>query len=365
MKNYKSSEKDTIEYDKINSTHFRVLTNNESNTNYNMFPKMRLRRLRKTEAIRDLLQETHLSVKDLVVPLFVQEGISKQIEIESMPGIFRFPINSIIQEVEEILSLGIKAIILFGIPKQKNEFGNSSFNETGAVQQSIKMIKDTFGDKIAVISDVCLCQYTSHGHCGVIKDKKIDNDMSLNILAKTALSHAKSGADIVAPSAMMDGQVKTIRDILDENNYQDTLIMGYSAKQASSFFSPFRDAAHSSPSFSNRHTYQMPFNNSREAHREIKSDIEEGADIIMIKPAIPNLDLIYSARQTCFHPIAAYSVSGEYSMIKAASINNWIDENSAITELLTSIKRSGADIIITYHSKKMAEILKDNNNINK
>ncbi len=361
MKNYKTKGKDTTEHNNlINSNNFKVLTNNYCNIDYNIFPKMRLRRLRKTEAIRDLLQETHLSTKDLVVPVFIQEGISKKIEIESMPGIYRFPIDFIIQEVEEILSLGIKAIILFGIPTQKNELGSSAFNETGAVQQAIKTVKDTFEDKIAVISDVCLCQYTSHGHCGVIKDKKIDNDMSLEILSKTALSHATAGADIVAPSAMMDGQVKTIRDILDDNNQQDTLIMSYSAKQASSFFSPFRDAAHSSPSFSNRHTYQMPFTNSREAQREIKSDIDEGVDIIMIKPAIPNLDLIYSARQTCFHPIAAYSVSGEYSMIKAASINNWIDENSAITELLTSIKRSGADIIISYHSKKMAEILNNN-----
>jgi porphobilinogen synthase len=355
MKNHKTLKKDTEHYSDYKDD-FKFLKNN-ANMNYNIFPKMRLRRLRKNEAIRDLLQETHVSIKDLVFPLFVQEGIDKKVEIESMPGIFRFPIESILQEVEEIVSLGIKAIILFGIPSKKDDVGNIAFDQTGIVQQVIKIIKDTFGDKLAVISDVCLCQYTSHGHCGIIKDKKIDNDQTLNILARTALSHAKSGVDIVAPSAMMDGQVKIIRDILDENSYQDTLIMGYSAKQASSFFSPFRDAAHSLPIFGNRYSYQMPFTNSREANREIISDMEEGADILMIKPAIPNLDLIYSAKQSSFHPIAAYSVSGEYSMIKAASLNNWIDEVSAIKELLTSIKRAGADIIISYHSKKMAEIL--------
>ena len=235
-----------------------------------------------------------------MAPLFVQEGIDKEVEIEAMPGIFRFPINSILQEVKEIVSLGIKAIILFGIPSKKDDFGNISFDQNGIVQQAIKTIKSTFGDKLAIISDVCLCQYTSHGHCGIIKDSKIDNDRTLSILSKTALSHAKSGVDMVAPSAMMDGQVKILRDILDENNYQDTLILGYSAKQASSFFSPFRDAAHSLPSFGNRHSYQMPFTNSREAHREIISDMEEGADILMIKPVIPNLDLIYSAKQSLF-----------------------------------------------------------------
>jgi porphobilinogen synthase len=355
MKDYKTIKKNTPSNSNYRDE-FKFLLNN-CNTNYNIFPKMRLRRLRKNEAIRDLLQETHLSINDLVVPLFVQEGIDKEVEIESMPGIFRFPIDSILQEVKEIITLGIKAIILFGIPLKKDNFGSSSFDQKGIVQQAIKIIKDTFGGKLAVISDVCLCQYTSHGHCGIIKDKRIDNDRTLSILAKTALSHAKSGADMVAPSAMMDGQVKILRDILDENNYQDTMILGYSAKQASSFFSPFRDAAHSLPSFGNRYSYQMPFTNLREAHREIISDMEEGADILMIKPAIPNLDLIYSAKQNSFHPIAAYSVSGEYSMIKAASLNNWIDEVAAITELLTSIKRAGADIIISYHAKKMAEIL--------
>jgi porphobilinogen synthase len=358
MKKCNTAEKNNQENleSKANFKHYLI----NSNENYNIFPKMRLRRLRKSEAIRDLLQETHMSIKDLVVPLFVQEGISKNVEIESMPGIFRFSLKTLLKEVEDIASLGVKAIILFGIPSKKDSFGSNAFDKNGIAQQAIKIIKDTFGERLVVITDVCLCQYTSHGHCGIIKNNRVDNDKTLDTLAKTALSHATLGADIVAPSAMMDGQVKTLRDILDENDCQDTMIMGYSAKQASSFFSPFRDAAHSLPSFGNRHSYQMPFTNPREAHREIIADMSEGADILMIKPAIPNLDLIYSAKQNSFHPIAAYSVSGEYSMIKAASINNWIDETSAITELLTSIKRAGADIIISYHAKKMAEILANN-----
>jgi porphobilinogen synthase len=330
---------------------------------YNMFPRMRLRRLRKSEAIRDLLQETRLSSKDFVYPLFIQEGIKKNIEIESMPGIFRIPIEKAMDEVEQVVSLGIKAIVLFGIPKEKDQSGKASFDNNGIVQRAVKMIKDSYGGSLVVITDVCLCQYTSHGHCGILSNNhnnKIDNDETVKILSKVALSHAESGADIVAPSAMMDGQVKMIRDMLDANNYEDTLIMGYSAKQASSFFSPFRDAAHSTPGFGDRKSYQMPFSNTREASREVMADMEEGADILMIKPAIPNLDLIYSAKKSTLHPIAAYSVSGEYSMIKAAALNNWIDEASAVTEMLTGIKRAGADIIISYHAKKMAEILKNN-----
>jgi porphobilinogen synthase len=246
---------------------------------------------------------------------------------------------------------------LFGLPAKKDALGRSSYDDKGVVQQTIKSIRDSFGDKIVIITDVCLCQYTSHGHCGIIYENEIDNDKTINTLAKTALSHAKAGADIVAPSAMMDGQVKKIRDVLDKNSYTNTLIMGYSAKQASSFFSPFRDAAHSKPEFGNRKTYQMNYSNSREAGREIESDIEEGADVLMIKPALSNLDLIYEAKLKTLHPIAAYSVSGEYSMIKAAAMNQWIDEDLAITESLTAIKRAGANIIISYYAKRMAEIL--------
>lgn len=327
--------------------------------NYELFPKMRLRRLRKTAAIRELFQEIRLSPQDFVVPLFIQEGTNKNLEIESMPGIFRYSPDKILEEIDYISTLGIKAVLLFGIPLKKDLNGKNSFNDKGIVQETIKSIKKNFGDKLAIITDVCLCQYTSHGHCGIIQGKEINNDKSLNILSKTALSHAIAGADIVAPSAMMDGQVKAIRDILDYNGFKDTLIMGYSAKQASSFFSPFRDAAHSKPEFGNRLSYQMTYHNSREAGREIKSDIEEGADVLMIKPAIPNLDLIYAANQNTLHPIAAYSVSGEYSMIKAATLNNWVDENLAVTESLTAIKRAGANIIISYYSKKMAEILRN------
>jgi porphobilinogen synthase len=320
---------------------------------------MRLRRLRKTAAIRELFQEIRLSPQDFVMPLFIQEGTNKNLEIESMPGIFRYSPDKILEEIDYISTLGIKAVLLFGIPLKKDLNGKNSFNDKGIVQETIKSIKKNFGDKLAIITDVCLCQYTSHGHCGIIQGKEINNDKSLNILSKTALSHAIAGADIVAPSAMMDGQVKAIRDILDYNGFKDTLIMGYSAKQASSFFSPFRDAAHSKPEFGNRLSYQMSYHNSREASREIKSDMEEGADVLMIKPAIPNLDLIYAANQNTLHPIAAYSVSGEYSMIKAATLNNWMDENLAVTESLTAIKRAGANIIISYYSKKMAEILRN------
>lgn len=329
-----------------------------NNFNYELFPKMRLRRLRRTAAIRELFQEIRLSPKDFVTPLFIQEGTNKNLEIESMPGIFRYSPDKILEEIDYISTLGIKAILLFGIPLRKDLNGKNSFNDKGIIQETIKSIKKNFGDKLAIITDVCLCQYTSHGHCGIIQGKEIDNDKSLDILSKTALSHAIAGADIVAPSAMMDGQVKAIRDILDDNGFKDTMIMGYSAKQASSFFSPFRDAAHSKPEFGNRLSYQMSYHNSKEASREIKSDMEEGADVLMIKPAIPNLDLIYAANQNTLHPIAAYSVSGEYSMIKAATLNNWVDENLAVTESLTAIKRAGANIIISYYSKKMAEILK-------
>nr|WP_196777379.1 porphobilinogen synthase [Candidatus Nitrosocosmicus hydrocola] len=333
----------------------------EHEQSYNSFPKMRLRRLRKNSAIRDLFQEIRLSPKDLVLPLFVQEGLKKNQPIDSMPGVFRFSPNGVMHEIEECTSTGINAIILFGLPAKKDVLGKSSFNDRGIVQRSIKSIRDCFGDKIVIMTDVCLCQYTTHGHCGIIVEDELNNDKTINTLAKTALSHAKAGADIVAPSAMMDGQVKRIRDLLDENGYTNTLIMGYSVKQASSFFSPFRDAAHSKPGFGNRQTYQMSYSNPREAGREIESDIEEGADVLMIKPALSNLDLIYEAKVNTLHPVAAYSVSGEYSMIKAAAINGWIDENLAITESITAIKRAGANIIISYYAKKMAEILKKTN----
>ena len=322
------------------------------------FPLIRLRRLRRKAVIRELLQEIRLSEKDLICPIFVQEGIKKPQIIESMPGIGRMPLSEIVEQIQTISDLGIQAIILFGIPSQKDNKASSAFNDNGIVQQAIELIRKQFGDRIAIITDVCLCQYTSHGHCGIAINEKIDNDASLGTLKKVAISHAKAGADVVAPSAMMDGQVLAIRQALDEYGFTDTIIMGYSAKHASSLYSPFRKAADSIPEFGDRMTYQMPFTNPSEAMHEIEMDVNEGVDIIMIKPAIPYLDLIYRAKKYTNLPICAYSVSGEYALIKAAADENWIDENAVMTEFITSIKRAGADMIITYYAKKMAEILK-------
>jgi porphobilinogen synthase len=326
----------------------------------NSFPDVRLRRLRTTPAIRDLVQETRLSPRDLIAPVFVEEGSKKPANIRSMPDVQRLPLTKLVSEVEEILDLGIRAIILFGLPSHKDANATQAFDNGGIVQRSIQLVREQFGEKIAVITDVCLCQYTSHGHCGLVVDKKIDNDRSIETLARVAVSHARAGADIVAPSAMMDGQVQAIRRALDNDGLSEVAIMGYSAKQASPLYAPFRDAAHSAPEFGDRRTYQMPFSNAREAMREVESDISEGVDIVMIKPAIPYLDLIYQARQSTNLPICAYSVSGEYALIKAAALNGWADENAVMTEFLTSIKRAGADMIITYQAKKMAKELASN-----
>ena len=326
------------------------------NSSINSFPLVRLRRLRTTGAVRDLVQETRLSPKDLIAPIFVQEGLKKTQQIPSMPDIQRMPLSKLVVEVDRIMELGISAIILFGLPLQKDANAKSAF-DGGIVQKSIELLRKQFGSKVAIITDVCLCQYTSHGHCGLVVNKKIDNDKTIDSLAKVAVSHARAGADIVAPSAMMDGQVQALRTALDNAGFVEVAIMGYSAKQASPLYAPFRDAAYSAPEFGDRLTYQMPFSNAREAMREIETDIAEGVDIVMIKPAIPYLDLVYTARQTTYVPICAYSVSGEYALIKAAAIKGWIDENSVMTEFITSIKRAGADMIITYHAKKMAELL--------
>lgn len=321
------------------------------------FPIVRLRRLRKSAAVRTLFQETHLSVTDLICPIFVEEGISKPRPIESMPEIQRMPLSSLVSTMEEIRKTGIKAVILFGIPSSKERNARSAYDERGIVQQSVELLRKHFSDTIVIITDVCLCQYTTDGHCGIMLNKKIDNDKSIRILAKVALSHARSGADIVAPSAMMDGQVAAIRASLDRNGFGDIAIMGYSAKHASQMYAPFRDASHSRPKFGDRKTYQMPYTNSREALREIQEDISEGVDIVMIKPALTNLDLIYQARKHTNLPVCAFSVSGEYALVKAASQEGWVDEESIITELLTSIKRAGADMMISYHALKMAQIL--------
>ncbi|HEV8406131.1 MAG TPA: porphobilinogen synthase [Nitrososphaera sp.] len=323
----------------------------------NAFPNVRLRRLRTTPAVRDLLQETRLSAKDLIAPVFVQEGLKKPEEIGSMPGIQRLPLSRLDAEVGHILDLGIAAIILFGLPSRKDAEATSAFDFRGIVQKSIELVRKQFGSKVAIVTDVCLCHYTMHGHCGLVMNKKIDNDRSIDTLAKVAVSHARAGADIVAPSAMMDGQVGAIRKGLDATGFSDVAIMGYSAKQASSLYAPFRDAAHSVPEFGDRRTYQMPFSNAKEAMREIETDVAEGADIVMIKPAIPYLDLIYKTRQATNLPICAYSVSGEYALVKAAAMNGWLDGNAVMTEFLTSIKRAGADMIITYQAKEMAELL--------
>lgn len=322
------------------------------------FPKTRLRRLRKNKKIRELLQEVRLSASDLIAPVFVQEGLSKPENIEPLPGIMRLPVEQVTNEVREIASLGIPAVIVFGMPSKKDDLGTSAFDDNGIVQRAVSLIRKEMGDDIAIVTDVCLCQYTTKGHCGLVNDGTIDNDRSIETLAKVAVSQARAGADIVAPSAMMDGQVKAIRQGLDDNGFNDVAIMSYSAKHASPLYAPFRDAAHSAPKFGDRKSYQLSYANPNEAIREIELDINEGADIVMVKPAIAYLDLIYMAKQMFHVPLAAYSVSGEYALVKAAAKQGMIDENAVMLELLTSIKRAGADIIITYFAKQAASILK-------
>jgi len=331
--------------------------NQNEEVEFSGFPKVRLRRLRRTTAIRDLLQETRLSVKDLVCPIFVQEGIDEPKEIELMPGIFRIPLKDLIKNIQDLYDLGVKTFLIFGIPKSKNDKATSAYRVDGIVQKSVKTLRQNFGEKIVTVTDVCLCQYTSHGHCGIIKNNVANNDESLKVLAKIAKSHAEAGTDFVAPSAMMDGQVKKIRKALDNNNFNNVGIIGYSAKLSSNLYTPFRDASHSTPEFGDRKSYQMPFHNTNEALHEIMMDVKEGADIIMIKPALPYLDLIYKTRQTTLLPVCAYSVSGEYSIVKAAALEGWVNEDELVMEFTTCIKRAGADIIISYHTKKIAEIL--------
>jgi len=322
----------------------------------NSFPQLRLRRLRRNEALRALVRETKVEVGDLVYPLFVVEGSKIKQKISSMPGLYRLSNDLLPKEVEEIARLGIPAIILFGIPQKKDEAGSSAYHPKGVAQQAIRAIKKTTPE-LLVITDVCLCEYTSHGHCGVVVDGYVDNDKTLGLLAKTALSHAEAGADIVAPSDMMDGRVKAIRQALDGNGFQDIPILAYAAKYASYFYGPFREAAESAPQFGNRRSYQMDPPNWREALREIEQDIVEGADIVMVKPALPYLDVIRKVRDTFNHPLAAYSVSGEYAMVKAAAKQGWLDEKGLVLEMLTAIKRAGADIIITYYAKEAASWL--------
>jgi porphobilinogen synthase len=321
-----------------------------------LFPEYRPRRLRRTENIRSLVRETHLTVNDLIYPLFICEGKNVKQEIRSMPEVYRFSIDKALEEIKEATQLGIKAVLLFGIPDKKDEVGTSAYIEKGIIQKAVRAIKDKFPELI-VITDVCLCEYTSHGHCGIIKNGEVDNDLTLEVLAKIAVSHAKAGADIVAPSDMMDGRVGRIREALDEAGFSHVSIMSYAVKYCSAFYGPFREAAESAPKFGDRRSYQMDPANSREALREASLDIEEGADIIMVKPAMPYLDIIKMLRNEFNYPIAAYQVSGEYAMIKAASKLGWLDEEKILWESLISIKRAGADLIITYFAKKIAEKL--------
>ena len=320
------------------------------------FPTHRLSRLRKNENLRRMVRETRLSFDNLIYPFFVCEGKNIRNQIKSMPGCFQISVDNLIKETKEVNKLKIPAIILFGIPSKKDETGSQAFAKDGIVQKAVREIKKKMPELI-IITDICLCGYTSHGHCGIIKKGKIDNDATVEILAEIAVSHAESGVDIVAPSDMMDGRVKVIRKALDENGFEDAPIMSYAAKYASSFYAPFREAAESKPEFGDRKSHQMDPANSDEAMREIALDIEEGSDIIMVKPALPYLDIIYRVKQKFNIPLAAYHVSGEYSLIKAGGKLGWIDENKIMMESLLSIKRAGADMIITYFAKEAAKLL--------
>ncbi|MGI6453448.1 MAG: porphobilinogen synthase [Syntrophomonadaceae bacterium] len=321
------------------------------------FPNIRLRRLRNNEVLRTMVQETWLSVNDFIYPLFITHGQDKKIPVPSMPGVFQFSTDQLLTEVKTINSWSIPAVILFGIPDYKDAQGSSGHQADGVVQQGIKIIKDQFPE-LLVITDVCLCEYTDHGHCGIpLADGTIDNDKTLELLAQQALSHAKAGCDMVAPSDMMDGRIGYIRRALDENGYNRLPIMSYAAKYCSSFYGPFREAADSAPQFGDRKTYQMNPANALEAIREVALDIEEGADIVMVKPALPYLDIIRKIKDQFGYPTAAYNVSGEYAMVKAAASLGWLDEEKALLEMTTSIKRAGADLIITYAAKELARLL--------
>jgi porphobilinogen synthase len=319
------------------------------------FPEYRPRRLRKTETLRRMVRETALTTADLILPLFVTYGKGVKNPINSMPGHYQLSIDLVVKEAGEVKELGIPAVMLFGIPEHKDEKGSSAFDEHGPVQEAIRAIKKGVPE-LVVITDVCMCEYTDHGHCGIIKDKDVDNDSTLELLAKEALSHAQAGADMVAPSDMMDGRVAVIRTTLDENGFSIP-IMSYAAKYASAFYGPFREAAESTPQFGDRRGYQMDPGNTDEALREVMLDIQEGADIVMVKPALPYLDIIRRVKEDTGYPVAAYSVSGEFSLVKAAAEKGWIDEQRMMMEMLLSIKRAGADMILTYFAKDAARAL--------
>ncbi len=320
------------------------------------FPQLRFRRLRRKESLRALVRENHVDIGDLIYPLFVIEGTGITQEIPSMPGICHFSADRLLREIEEIATLKIPAVILFGLPEYKDEVGSEAYNPDGVVQRAIRSIKQ-HAPELLVLTDVCLCEYTSHGHCGVVVNSYVDNDQTLLLLAQMALSHAEAGADMVAPSDMMDGRVRAIREKLDSTGFSHIPILSYAAKFASAFYGPFREAAQSTPQFGDRRSYQMDSPNVREALREVEQDIKEGVDLIMVKPALPYLDVIRRVRDTFNYPLAAYNVSGEYAMVKAAAQRGWLDEKKAVVETLTAIKRAGADIIITYHAKEAAKWL--------
>ena len=323
------------------------------------FPARRLRRLRSSEKMRDLLQETRLSPKDFICPIFVQEDLKTRQKIESMPDIQRLPLNEVVDEVGDISNLQIPAVMVFGLPSKKDDVGSSAYDENGIVQKAISEIRKAHGEKIVIMADVCLCQYTSTGHCGLVKDNKIDNDSSIETLTKIAISQANAGVDIVSPSALMDGQVVSIRTGLDDAGFSNVAIMSHSAKHCSSFYSPFRDAAECAPKFGDRKTYQVPFTNPREAIREVENDINEGVDIVMIKPALAYLDVIAETKRRFNIPLSAYSVSGEYALVKAASNQGWVNEEDIVLEILYAIKRAGADMMVTYFAKSASKMLEN------
>lgn len=323
------------------------------------FPVTRLRRLRYNPLVRDLVRETELSKNDLIYPLFVVPGKKVKNAVKSMPGVYQMSIDVLVEECKEVANLGIPAVILFGIPEHKDENGSEAYDPNGIVQKAIRAIKEEVKN-LLVITDVCMCEYTSHGHCGLLNGEEILNDETVELLAKEALTHVQAGADIIAPSDMMDGRVAAIRKILDDNGFYKIPIMSYSAKYSSGFYGPFREAAESTPAFGDRKSHQMDIANSDEAMREIELDIEEGADIVMVKPAGAYLDVIYRAKQKFQMPLAAYQVSGEYSLIKAAAINGWVDEERVMIESLTAIKRAGADMILTYFAKDIAKWIDKN-----
>lgn len=325
-----------------------------------MFPEVRMRRLRRTQNIRNMVQEVQLNMNDYIYPIFVIEGQDIKNEIPSMPGIYQFSLDHLLEEVQRAVDAGVIALMLFGIPVKKDECGSEAYNDDGIIQQAVRLVRANYPE-LVISTDVCMCEYTSHGHCGLIKGETVDNDSTLELLAKIAVSHAKAGADILAPSDMMDGRIGVIRDALDEAGYKDVIIMAHAVKYASSFYGPFRDAAESAPHFGDRKSYQMdPASGTRQALAEIALDVEEGADMVIVKPGLPYLDLVSEAYENTLVPVVAYNVSGEYAMVKAAAQNGWIDEKAIVMEMMLAFKRAGAKMVITYHAIDIGNWLKEN-----